>query len=76
VGGWTGLHSEEFHNLYVSESIIRLIKSRRMRWEGHVAHMEEMRNTYNTLIGRPKGRDQSEDLGIEGRIISEWILLE
>jgi hypothetical protein len=47
-----------------------------MRWEGHVAHMEEMRNTYNTLIGRPKGRDQSEDLGIEGRIISEWILLE
>jgi hypothetical protein len=37
--GWRGLHNEELHNLYTSPDIIRVIKSRRMRWAGHVAHM-------------------------------------
>jgi hypothetical protein len=39
IGGWRKLHNEELRNLYSSPSIIRMIKSRRMRWKGHVAHM-------------------------------------
>jgi hypothetical protein len=42
VGGWRRLHNEEIHNLYASPNIIRVIKSRRMRWAGHVAHMGEI----------------------------------
>jgi hypothetical protein len=45
LGGWTRLHNEELHNLYTSPNIIRVIKSRRMRWAGHVGRMEWMRNT-------------------------------
>jgi hypothetical protein len=41
IGGWRKLHNEELHNLYCSPSIIRITKSRRMRWAGHVARMEE-----------------------------------
>jgi hypothetical protein len=46
TGGWRKLHNEELHNLYSSPSIIRIIKSRRMRWAGHVARMGEKRNVY------------------------------
>jgi hypothetical protein len=45
TGGWRKLHNEELHYLYSSQSIIRMIKSRRMRWVGHVARMGEKRNT-------------------------------
>jgi hypothetical protein len=68
------VHNEELHNLYYSPYIIRMIKSRRMRWVGHVVHMGEMRNAYKILVGKPDGRDHSEDLGIGGRIIIKWIL--
>jgi hypothetical protein len=44
TGGWRKLHNEELHNIYSSPSIIRMIKSRRMRWAEHVAPMEVMRN--------------------------------
>jgi hypothetical protein len=44
TGGWRKLHNEELHNLYSSPSIIRVTKSRRMRWAGHVARMGEKRN--------------------------------
>jgi hypothetical protein len=44
IGDWRKLHNEELHNLYCSTSIIRIIKSRRMRWAGHVARMEEKGN--------------------------------
>jgi hypothetical protein len=47
----------ELHNLYPSISIIRMIKSRRMRWEGHVARMGEKRNVYRILVGSQKERD-------------------
>jgi hypothetical protein len=54
TGGWRKLHNEELHNLYSSPSIIRIIKSRRMRWTGHVARMVEERNMYRLLVGKPK----------------------
>jgi len=46
VGGWRRLHNEELYNMYVSPSIIRVIKSRRMRWVGHIAWLQDMRNIY------------------------------
>jgi hypothetical protein len=56
TGGWRKLYNEELHNLYSSPSIIRLIKSRRMRWAGHVARMGAKRNVYRLLLGKPEGK--------------------
>jgi hypothetical protein len=56
TGGWRNVHNEELHNLYSSPSIIRIIKSRRMRWAGHVARMQEKRNVYRLLVGKPDGK--------------------
>jgi hypothetical protein len=56
TGGWRKLHNEELHNLYSSPSIIRMLKSRRMRWAGHVARMGEKRNAYRKLVGKPEGK--------------------
>jgi hypothetical protein len=50
------LHNEELHNLYSSPSIIRIIKSRRMGWAGHVERMGEKRNVYRLLVGKPEGK--------------------
>jgi len=50
------LHNDELHNLYSSPSIVRVIKSSRMRWAGHVAWMKAGRDVYRVLVGRPKGR--------------------
>jgi hypothetical protein len=50
------LHNEELHNLYSSPSIIRTIKSRRMRRAGHVARIGEKRNAYRILVGKPDGK--------------------
>jgi hypothetical protein len=54
--GWKKLHNEELHNLYSSPNIIRIIKSRRTRWAGHVARMREKRNVYRLLVGKPQGK--------------------
>jgi hypothetical protein len=56
TGEWRRLHSGELHNLYSSPDIIRHIKSRRMRWAGHVARMGEGRNVYRVLVGKPEGK--------------------
>jgi hypothetical protein len=63
------LHNEELHSLYISPDIIRVIKSRRMRWAGHVGRMGEVRNAYKILVGKPEERDHSEDLSVDGRIL-------
>jgi hypothetical protein len=56
TGGWRKLHNEELHNLYSSPSIIRIIKSRRMRWAEHVARVGVKRNARGLLVGKPQGR--------------------
>jgi hypothetical protein len=55
TGEWRKLH-EELRNLYSSRSIIRIIKSRRMRWAGHVERMGEKTNSYRLLVGKPEGK--------------------
>jgi hypothetical protein len=57
TGEWRKLHNEELRDLYSSPSIIRMIKSRGMRWAGHVARMEEKRNAYRLLGGSQKEID-------------------
>ncbi|KAJ4438735.1 hypothetical protein ANN_14686 [Periplaneta americana] len=54
TGEWRKLHNTELHALYSSPDIIRNIKSRRLRWAGHVARMGESRNAYRVLVGRPE----------------------
>jgi hypothetical protein len=54
AGGWRRMHNVELHNLYTSLNIIWAIKSRSMRWTGHVACMGEMGNEYNILVGKPE----------------------
>ncbi|KAJ4427756.1 hypothetical protein ANN_25409 [Periplaneta americana] len=56
TGEWRKLHNTELHALYSSPDIIRNIKSRRLRWAGHVARMSESRNAYRVLVGRPEGK--------------------
>jgi hypothetical protein len=71
MGEWRKLHSGELHNLYSSPDIIRPIKSRRMRWAGHVARIGEGRNVYRVLVGKPKGKRPLERQGIGGRM-GDW----
>jgi hypothetical protein len=56
TGGWRKLYNEELHDLYSLPSIIRIIKSSKMRWAGHVARMGEKRNLYRLLIGKSGGK--------------------
>jgi len=53
---WRKLHNEELNDLYCSPNIVRLIKSRRMIWEGHVARLEEGSGVYRVLVGKPEGK--------------------
>ena len=68
---WRKIHNE-LNDLYSSPSIVRVIKSRRMSWAGHVARMGERRGVYKVLVGKPEGRDHLEDPGEDGRIILKW----
>ena len=56
TGEWRKLQNTELHALYSSPNIIRSLKSRRLRWAGHVARMEQSRNTYRVLVGNPEGK--------------------
>jgi hypothetical protein len=59
------------HNLYSSPDIIRQVKSRRIRWAGHVARMGEGRNVYRESL---KKKDHMKDQGVDGRVGSKWTL--
>jgi hypothetical protein len=56
MGEWRRLNNEELNDLYCSPNIVRVIKSRRMRWAGHVARMGEERGVYRVLVGKPEGK--------------------
>ena len=56
TGEWRKLHNEELNVLYSSPNIVRVIKSRRMRWAGHVARMVEGRGVFRVLVGKPGGK--------------------
>jgi hypothetical protein len=81
TGEWSGLHNEELRDLYSSPSIIRIMKSRRMRWAGHVARMGKRRSVYSKPEGkRPPRRPRREwldiirtDLGEVGLGDVDWI---
>jgi len=70
TGEWRRLHKEELNDLYSSPNTVRVIKSRRMRWAGHVARMGEERGVYRVLVGKLEGRIHWGDLGVDG-----WIIL-
>jgi hypothetical protein len=55
-GSWRKLHNDELHSLYSSPNIVSVIKSRRMRWAGHVARRGEGRGVYRVLVGKPEGK--------------------
>jgi hypothetical protein len=67
MGDWRKLHTEELYNLYSSPNVIRMIKSRRMRWAGQVTRMGEKRNTYRILVGKSEGKRPL------GRPRSKWV---
>ena len=56
IGKWRKLHNEELNDLYTSHNIVRMIKSRRMRWTGHAANNGERRGVYRILVGKPEGK--------------------
>jgi hypothetical protein len=68
------LHNDELHGLYSSPNIVRVIKSTRMRWRGHVARIGEGRGVYRVSVGGPKARDHWEDLSVGGRMTLRWTL--
>jgi len=60
TGEWSRLHNEELNDLYSSPNIVRVIKSKRMKWAGHVARMEEESGVYRVLVGKPEGKRSLE----------------
>jgi len=58
TGEWRKLHNEKINDLYSSRNIVRVIKSRKMRWLGHLARMRERRDAYRVLVGKPEGNRQ------------------
>jgi hypothetical protein len=73
-GSWRKLHNDELYNLYSSPNFVRVIKSMRMRWAGHVARMGEGRGVYRVLVGRPEVKRPLGRLGVGGRITLKCIL--
>jgi hypothetical protein len=67
TGGWRKLDKQELRDLYSSPNIIRIIKSRMIRWAGHVARMGEKRNPYRLLVGKPEGKRPL------GRLRRRWV---
>jgi len=70
---WRKLRNEGLNDLYSSPNIVRVIKSRKMGWAGHVARMGERRGVYRVLVGKPEGKNHLGDPCVDGRIILRWI---
>jgi len=70
---WSRLHNEDLNDLYTTPNFVLVIRSRRMRWAGHVARMGEEMGVYRVLVGKPEKGDHWGDLGVGGQIILEWI---
>jgi hypothetical protein len=66
---------KELHDLNLWQNKITVIKLRRMRWTGHVAHMEENRNADRVYVKNPGGKRFLQDLGVDGRIILKWFIM-
>jgi hypothetical protein len=60
TGEWRKLHNKELHDRYSSPNIVQVIKSRRMRWAGHVTRMGEKKGVYRVLVGKPEGEITEE----------------
>ena len=73
TGEWRKLHNEQLSDLYFLPNIVRVVKSRRMRWAGHVARMGEGRGVHRVLVGKPEGKNHWRDPDVDGRIILKWI---
>jgi len=73
TGEWRRVHNEELNDWYTSPNIVRVIRSRRMRWAGHVARMDEERVCIGSWWRKRRERDHWGDLGVEGWIILGWI---
>jgi hypothetical protein len=74
TGEWRKLHNEDLNDLYSLPNIVRVVKSRRMRWAGHVARMGEDSGVYRVLVGKPEGKSHWGDQDVDGRITLRWIL--
>ena len=73
TGEWRKLHNEELNDLYSLPSILRVVKSRRMRWAGHVSRMGEDRGVHRVLVGKPEGK---RPLGRPRRRREDYIKME
>jgi len=73
TGEWRRLHNEELNDLYSSPNILLVIKSRIMRWTGHVARMGEESGVNRVLVGKLEGKNHWGDLGVDGCKILRWI---
>jgi hypothetical protein len=73
TGEWRRLHNKELYALYSSPNIIRVVKSRRLRWAGHVARMGETRGAYRALVGKPEGRRPFERPAHRWKDNIKWI---
>jgi hypothetical protein len=72
TGAWRKLHNEELNDLYSLSNIVRVVKSRRMRWAGHVARIGEDSGVHRVLVGKPEGKRPLGDQDVVGRIILRW----
>jgi hypothetical protein len=72
AGEWRKLHNEELNDLYSLPNIVRVVKSRRMRWAGHVARLGDERGVHRVLVGKPEGNSHWGDPDVDGRIILRW----
>jgi hypothetical protein len=73
TGEWRRLHDGELSDLYSSPNIMRVMKSRRMRWAGHVVRIRKRIGPDRILVCSPREGDHLEDPGVDGRIILNWI---